>query len=215
MNREREKENFRKLEKLEGCEWLEMRNQIAMNNFGLVVKEAMAHRDRGVELDDLCQAGCEGMLKAIDRFEWQRGWKFSTYATYWIRQAVKREIQNMADVVEVTPHVYHLLKKIRESRLHLILEGVENPSIEEICGVSKLSQNVVGRMLPILNHGMTQSMDYPISEDGANLHDFMGGKDSPLENVIKMDARDRVREVIDKLEVTEQKIIRMRFRIME
>lgn len=217
MNRAKEKELFQRLEKLSGQERLELRNQITMNNFGLVVKEAMAHRDRGVDLDDLCQAGSIGLLKAIDKFEWRRGWKFSTYATYWILQAIKREIQNMADTVSVTPHVYHLLKTIRDAKLRLMLDGNENPTAEELSEETNpgLSLHVVEKMLPMLNYGLTQSMDYPVSEDGATLHDFFGSKDSPFENVQALDMRERVRLILDRLELQEQKIVRMRFRILE
>jgi RNA polymerase primary sigma factor len=215
LNREKEKELFQKLETLSDQEWVELRNQLFLSNFGLVVSEALINTGKGVDLQDLCQAGSLGLLRALDLFNWRRGVKFSTYAHYWVRQAILREIHSMADTVSVTPHVYGLIKKIREANLRLVVEGNPNPSPEQLSKEAGMSQTVVDRMLPMMSHGLSQSLDHPITEDGASLHDFIGVSDSPLQNVILKDLRKKIQLVLSRLDPQEEKIVRMRFRILE
>ena len=189
------------------------RNKLIEANLRLVVSVAKKYVYHNNSLMDLIQEGNFGLMKAVDRFEVERGFKFSTYATWWIRQAISRSISNHSKTIRIPVHVYDALAKVRKSkRSHLEKYGKE-PDIETI---SKLSGIPVSTLrLIMLYMDETVSLDKPIGEGNITLNDSIKDTENPNpeENNEAIELEEYVNEIIEVLDEREKDIIKMRFGI--
>jgi len=207
-----------KLQKVEKS--LEMANkaksELIQANLRLVVSIAKKYTNRGLMFLDLIQEGNIGLMKAVDKFEYQRGYKFSTYATWWIRQAITRAIADQARTIRIPVHMIETINKLMRTSRYLVQEHGREPTSEEIAEKMDFPLEKVRKVLKIAKEPI--SLETPIGEEeDSHLGDFIEDKNvlSPGDAVVNFGLAEQTRKVLTTLTPREEKVLRMRFGIGE
>jgi RNA polymerase primary sigma factor len=204
----------RRIEQLRGQfrEFENVKRELSSGNLRLVVSIAKKYRNRGLSFLDLIQEGNTGLMRAVDKYEYRRGFKFSTYATWWIRQAITRAIADQARTIRIPVHMIDVLMRLRNTAKKLLQEMGREPTTEETALAAGISLEETERVLDIGRHPV--SLDRPIGEgDDCSFGEFV--QDTSTENPCKLAnnglLRERIEELLKTLTFREREIIRLRY----
>jgi RNA polymerase primary sigma factor len=189
----------------------EARRQMIAANLRLVVHWARRYQDRGVDFGDLVQEGTFGLMRAVDKFDWQRGFRFSTYATWWIRQALQRAVQQHGNTIRVPMEVAEQAQRAERATWELATDLQRDPSAEEVADASGVDSRTLQSLQGVAR--VVASLDQPAGADsGTALGDLVGADEQTFEDdVERRMVLDRVRDAVDGLGELERDVVRIRY----
>jgi RNA polymerase primary sigma factor len=190
---------------------LEAKERMINSNLRLVVSQARRYQGHGLEMGDLVQEGMLGLIRAVEKFDWRRGFKFSTYGTLWIRQAIQRGLQNHGRTIRLPVHVAQRQVKVRKLESELNTKLGREATDEEIAELAELELDEVIELRE-LNRALT-SLDQPVGDDGETaLGDLLASdRPEPLEEVADADRNNRVNRLVQELPEDERNVVALRF----
>jgi RNA polymerase primary sigma factor len=193
-------------------EYEQAKRDLSGGNLRLVVSIAKKYRNRGLSFLDIIQEGNTGLMRAVDKYEYKRGYKFSTYATWWIRQAITRAIADHARTIRIPVHMIETMSKLRNISKQLLQELGREPTVEEIARMAKMTVAEARRVLKISRHPI--SLDRPVGEsEDSYFGDFIedDAAESPTDTATQEMLRDRIEAVLKTLTYREREIIKLRY----
>ncbi|MGV3484793.1 MAG: sigma-70 family RNA polymerase sigma factor [Planctomycetaceae bacterium] len=193
-----------------------VKRQLSSGNLRLVVSIAKKYRNRGLSFLDLIQEGNTGLMRAVDKYEYRRGFKFSTYATWWIRQAITRAIADQARTIRIPVHMIDVLSKLRQAQKKLTQQLRREPSYEELSEFTEISIEEVRRVMDIGRHPV--SLDRPVGEgEDSSFGEFIESSDSdnPVRCAGNGMLRKKIEELLQTLTFREREIIRLRYGLVD
>jgi RNA polymerase primary sigma factor len=205
------RKRMRNIQERFGAYELAMR-QLSGGNLRLVVSIAKKYRNRGLSFLDLIQEGNTGLMRAVDKYEYRRGYKFSTYATWWIRQAITRAIADQARTIRIPVHMIETMSKLRKVSKTLLQENGREPTIEETAEAAEISLEETRRVLKISRHPI--SLDRPVGEsEDSYFGDFIedDAVDNPVNAATQEMLKDKIDYVLRTLTYREREIIKLRY----
>ncbi|MBL9140900.1 MAG: RNA polymerase sigma factor RpoD [Phycisphaerae bacterium] len=195
-------------------EYEQAKRDLSGGNLRLVVSIAKKYRNRGLPFLDIIQEGNTGLMRAVDKYEYKRGYKFSTYATWWIRQAITRAIADHARTIRVPVHMIETMSKLRTIQKHLLQELGREPTVEEIALRAKMPIEETRRVMKVSRHPI--SLDRPVGEsEDSHFGDFIEDErqESPSESASSELLRQRINDVLKTLTYREREILKLRYGI--
>jgi RNA polymerase primary sigma factor len=195
----------------------EAKEELIKANLRLVIHTARKYTGRGVHFLDLVQEGNLGLMKAVDKFDYRRGHRFSTYATWWIRQAITRAIQEQAQTVRVPIHMLDTIRRVKRTSLELFEDIGREPKPEEIAKKLELPHDKVKRAIEVASRRYQISLDRPVGNDESPLRNFIADQfaTSPEDASIRKESAEKTQRVLATLTSREEKVLRRRFGIGE
>ena len=193
-----------------------VKDHLIRANLRLVVSMARGYANRGLQLPDLIQEGNIGLMIAIDKFEYQRGFRFSTYATWWIRQSILKAVANQGKTIRIPPHMLEVINKLVRTSHYLLQEKGREPTAEELSEKMGLSVEKISEILRTMQEPV--SLEKPVGSEGdARLEDFIEASQptTPHDEITKDELAGQINETLSTLSPREEQVLRMRFGIGE
>jgi RNA polymerase primary sigma factor len=196
------------------------KNKLIEGNLRLVVSRAKRFTNRGLEFEDLIQEGNIGLMKAVDKFEYRKGYKFSTYATWWIDQVLGRSIADQSRMIRLPVHMVETVNAVNKARSKLVQVNGREPSVDELVKATKLEEDKVKKALSIAKDPIsieTEISGEQDSPEGSTLEDFIAdpAQATAYQNVVRQALMEGIRKLLSRLPPRDEKIIRLRFGIGE